>query len=133
MEKPSRVTRRQFVSTAAALAGGALIPNLAARGASAARVDGPVVFWTADPVGPGQTLLLFGDGLGSATVRGARLSDDRPGFPSAPVEPPRGGEELTLAQSNTECLKATIPAEWRPGVYAVWVDQINKPIYANRA
>ena len=133
MDKTNQVTRRQFVSTAAALAAGALIPSLSSSGAPSAPQGGPTVFWTADPVGPGQTLLLFGDGLGGATVSGARLADDPPNFPSPKVDPPTGSEKIELAQSNNECLKATIPAAWRPGLYAVWVDQINKPIYVNRA
>ena len=133
MEKLNQLTRRQFVSTAGALAGGALIPNLASGGAPSAQANGPKVFWVADPAGPGQTLLLFGAGLESATVSGARLADAPLDVPVSVQAEAESGEKLELAQANAECLKVAIPAGWRPGLYTLWVSGANEPIYANLA
>ena len=44
--------------------------------ANIAAAAGPVVFHVSDPVGPGETALLFGDGLAGAAVEGHLLADE---------------------------------------------------------
>jgi hypothetical protein len=45
----------------------------------------PVVYWKCDPVGPDETLLLLGEGLGpQVRVRVASLADVEPSTPEKP-------------------------------------------------
>ena len=85
-------------------------------------VDRPVVFWASDPVGPDQTLMLFGDGLRKGQVRAMRFPDAEPGLPLASPSPRGEGERLPLLQGDGECLKVSIPESWEPGLYGVWVE-----------
>jgi hypothetical protein len=84
--------------------------------------DKPVVFWACDPVGPDQTLMMFGHGLRDGQVRATRLADTEPAVPPAPQLTTGGGERLPLVEGNAECLKASIPESWKLGLYAVWVE-----------
>ena len=93
-----------------------------ANGTGPEAVDGPVVFWASDPVGPDQTLMLFGDGLRKGQVRATRFPDAEPGLPLASPSPRGRGELLPLLQGDGECLKVSIPESWEPGLYGVWVE-----------
>ncbi len=107
-----------------------------ANGTGPEAVDGPVVFWASDPVGPDQTLMLFGDGLRKGQVRAMRFPDAEPGLPLASPSPRGGGERLPLLQGDGECLKVSIPESWEPGLYGVWVETpsgVGRPQVLNRA
>lgn len=75
----------------------------------------PVVFWASDPVGPDETVLVFGEGLNeSNTVRIERLADRSdaraPGVQATDVE---------AQQISSTSLKFTIPKDFGTGVYRI--------------
>jgi hypothetical protein len=98
----------------------------------------PVVVRALDPVGPGETALLFGDGIGpDATAEGLRLPDEqvsnlaarRPEMPSGPAQP------LEVLQASDVCAKVLIPADWKPGMYAIRLRNqagVSDPVFLNR-
>lgn len=96
----------------------------------------PVVSWKVDPVGPGQTLLLFGDGFKDAQVRAVRLPDGQVSVPGlASVFIPASAEALQVLQTGDQCLKVEVPKTWRPGAYAIRLESpagVGAPIVMNR-
>ena len=98
----------------------------------------PVVFRVSDPIEPGQTALLFGDGiLGGVQAYGLRLQDEkvrRP--PSGIVDAPEiGDEELQVLDASDLSAKVLLPDRWKPGAYAIRLengDGLSAPVYLNR-
>jgi hypothetical protein len=98
----------------------------------------PQIFWASDPVRPNETVLIQGSDFGKApVVEIARLADDKateltfqslPGHGGGPLEREEqrrlGVKEwLTapLLQPSDCSLKFVVPADWKPGVFAVRV------------
>ncbi|MBI2300969.1 MAG: hypothetical protein HYU66_18820 [Armatimonadetes bacterium] len=81
----------------------------------------PTIFWASDPVQPGDTVLVTGDGFGqSPEVEVVKL-------PDAPVEPPsgkpyvwpaKGATSAQVLQPGETSLKFALPAGLRTGQYA---------------
>src|SRR5271165_4665474 len=72
---------------------------------------GPVVFRVSDPIQPGETALLFGDSIGAdITAEGWRVPESGPA--PAPLR-------LQILQSSDTSAKVVIPADWKPGLFAV--------------
>lgn len=97
----------------------------------------PVVFWVSDPIEPGQTALLFGDGIGADVIaEGERVPDGPVSGP--PETAPAGkvdGEKLDVLQTSDLCAKVALPDKWTPGLYAIRLKNKNgesQPIYLNR-
>ncbi len=98
----------------------------------------PVVFRVSDPIEPGQTALLFGDGiLGGVQAYGLRLQDEkvrRP--PSGIVDAPEiGDEELQVLDASDLSAKVLLPDRWKPGAYAIRLENgggLSAPVYLNR-
>ena len=92
-------------------------------------VIGPVawtadlVIWHSQPVRPGQSVLLYGDGLEQATVEGRRLDDAAAGLPRADTGPAAGpgATAWTVLQPRRHALKVVVPPEASPGVFALTV------------
>lgn len=80
----------------------------------------PVVIWATDPVGPGQTVVVTGDGFGAKpTVELTRLPDDPAGEPSgAAVMWPAVVAKPEALQAGETSLKFVVPPTSKPGVYA---------------
>jgi hypothetical protein len=97
----------------------------------------PVIYWKCDPVGPDETLMLFGDSLGTgAQVFVGRWPDAKPGSPESAGKLPTGEErKVQPLQTDQQCIKLLIPADWRWGCYRVRVQtaagtaqlEINRP------
>ena len=72
----------------------------------------PVVFWVSDPIEPGQTALLFGDGIGADVVAAGERVPDEP-VAGPPQNAPAGkvpGEKLEVLQASDLCAKQ--PCGW---------------------
>jgi hypothetical protein len=75
----------------------------------------PMVFWASDPVGPDETVLVVGDGLGQVeTVKIGRVPDT-----AERAAPPRQSADVQPVQVTNESLKFTIPKDFAAGVYRV--------------
>ncbi|MBU0607736.1 MAG: right-handed parallel beta-helix repeat-containing protein [Armatimonadetes bacterium] len=84
---------------------------------------GPAVWQIQDPVQPGETVMLFGDGFGDKPqVLLGRADDDSAGIPGG-----RGstdvsyGEGATVLQASDQCLKVLIASKQKPGLYSLLV------------
>jgi hypothetical protein len=86
------------------------------------------VFWVSDPVAPGQTVLVYGDGFsGASAVRWERLAD------VTGTKAVTG--TVTPAQARPHCVKFVLPPNVRPGMFRAKIDtpsgtaeiEINKP------
>jgi Pectate lyase superfamily protein len=104
----------------------------------AAAAAGPSVFWASSPLQPGETALLYGDGLETAAdVRFVRLADgpaEEPGREPRPGDPARGVGAKPV-QPSPASVKAVVPATLQPGVLAAWVrtrDGWTPPVFLNR-
>ncbi|MBI2303045.1 MAG: hypothetical protein HYU66_29405, partial [Armatimonadetes bacterium] len=95
----------------------------------------PQVLWASDPIPPGCTALLFGDGLGRVSrVELARLPDDPPGTPGKLAFPARAARCEPL-QPSPQSVKLRVPAELKPGVLVCRVatpDGLSAPVWLNR-
>lgn len=115
-----------------------LLSTAALHGVSVGQTNAerPVIFWKVDPVGPGQTLLLFGNGLSNARVRGVRLRDLQSHSPlNRESSLPAMTESLRILQADNQCLNIEIPETWQPGTYAIDVSTeagSAEPIVVNR-
>jgi hypothetical protein len=88
----------------------------------------PAIFWASDPVGPDETVVLMGDGFAEgATVEAARQEDGRAKMPPGhvPGRQPSFTKTTPLKplQASRQCVKAVIPAVWKPGVYGMRIRQ----------
>jgi hypothetical protein len=98
--------------------------NCLALAALPAFAAGPVVFRVSDPIQPGETALLFGDSIGADTVaEGWRVPESG----SAPK-----AQRLEVLQASDISAKVVIPAEWKPGMFAVRLRGMKEPVYLNR-
>lgn len=78
----------------------------------------PVVFWVSQPVGPGETVLAFGSGLGSTRdVVLWRLPDAPAQEPGALAQRAGSGVRLRPVQVDDHAVKFIVPALWKSGVY----------------
>ena len=78
----------------------------------------PRVFWASAPVRPNETVLLQGSDLGgAAVVEAARLDDGEAAEPAAAAKV-KTWTRLPLVQQSDCSLKFTLPAGWKPGVFA---------------
>ncbi|HXF07848.1 MAG TPA: glycosyl hydrolase family 28-related protein [Candidatus Acidoferrales bacterium] len=74
----------------------------------------PTIFWASDPVKPGETVLVVGDGFGDKpAVRVERL-DDGAGGPTA-------GVAVEPVQASDQSLKFRLPDDLGAGVYRVQI------------
>ncbi|MFM8421785.1 MAG: tRNA methyl transferase PRC-barrel domain-containing protein, partial [Verrucomicrobiota bacterium] len=82
-----------------------------------------LVIWHSQPVRPGQSVLLYGDGLEQATVEGRRLDDAAAGLPGGDPGPAAGPSATawTVLQPRRHALKVVVPPEASPGVFALTV------------
>jgi len=81
----------------------------------------PVVLWASDPVRPGETALVFGEGFERTTsIEVVRLDDGPPGDPPPPGSVVARGEAVTVEpiQPRPRSVKFVIPLTFRMGVYA---------------
>lgn len=82
----------------------------------------PTVFYATDPVGPGQTVIVAGEGFNaSAKADVARLPDAPPGDPGASSTMGLGPTALVGAevpQADPQCVKFVVPPQLAPGLYA---------------
>ena len=87
---------------------------------TAARAAAPLVYWASDPVGPGQSVLVIGDALGSqAKVEIRRLHDGPIGGPPAVPSAWSGqGVKAEVLQPTDHSLKFVVPDKLAPGVFA---------------
>src|SRR5262245_48495263 len=87
----------------------------------------PIVFWGSDPIRPGETALLYGDGLQQTNeIRVLRLADGPSGVARSGTEAPRSlspsaGVRARPLQPSAASVKMVLPRELAPGVLAVWV------------
>jgi hypothetical protein len=90
------------------------------------------VFWASDPIRPGETAMAIGEGFGAqAVVETARLTDGPTGEPSeAPAAWPESWQRLAVAPATEQSLKFTLPAEWKPGIFAVRITKGNAAVVA---
>ena len=69
----------------------------------------PEILWASDPIRPGETVMIQGHAFGSDTVVEAGPA---PGKPM---------QKLEILDRNEQCLKALIPADWKPNAFALQV------------
>ena len=97
----------------------------------------PVIFHVSDPVGPGETAVLFGGGLGDKVTAVGDQAPDYPVSGPSDMSAPTGRawpapQPLQVLQSSDLCAKVLIPADWGPGMYEVAIPGATSPIYLNR-
>ena len=94
---------------------------------TAAAAARPVVFRVSDPINPGETALLYGDGIGSkVSAEGWRVAESG----SQPA-----AQNLSVLQASEVSAKVVIPMEWKPGLFAVRLRNdagVSDVIYLNR-
>ena len=78
----------------------------------------PSLFWVSEPVYPGETVLLQGDGLATAQVEIARMTDGPPGDPPPGAPGPKSWTRMEALQANARSVKFTLPGDRANGVYA---------------
>ncbi|MBU0607497.1 MAG: hypothetical protein KKI08_06400, partial [Armatimonadetes bacterium] len=78
----------------------------------------PVVWQVQDPVQPGETAMLFGDGFGDKPqVSVGRVGDGPVGAPG-PVSTALPLKPAPVLQARDQCVKFVLPASGKPGLYA---------------
>jgi hypothetical protein len=115
----------------------ALLAGLSSCVASAVAAP-PLVFRVSDPVGPGETAMLFGDGIGpQVRAEGLQLPAGT-GAPAAAENARQQagpGAPLDVLQASHECAKVAIPPTWRRGMYVLWLispsGERSAPVYLN--
>jgi DNA-binding cell septation regulator SpoVG len=84
----------------------------------------PTVFWASDPVQPGQTVVVVGEGFGNqpkVSIRSLVLDDVRqPPAKDAPAT--EGIVTVDVLQPSDQGFKFTIPGTFRPGIYLYQID-----------
>ena len=81
----------------------------------------PVVLWASDPIRPGETALVFGEGFETTkSIEVIRLEDGDPGLPPECPTVLARGEAITVEplQPRPHSVKFTIPESSKPGIYA---------------
>lgn len=95
-----------------------LIAAVLAIGWSSPSRAGPTVFWASDPVAPGETVLVMGDGFAETTsVKVRRLADGIDADASA-----GDALEATVQRGSAESLTFTLPRDLKPGVFRATVE-----------
>ncbi len=76
----------------------------------------PSIFWASDPIGPNQTVLVVGDGLGNVKSISFRRLTDGIDLHSAQAS----GESTILqpVQQGDQSIKFVVPAHIEPGAYS---------------
>lgn len=100
---------------------------------------GPKLFWGSDPIRPGETAMLYGDGIGPKVAAEAWRPDDvivsappdhpEPWMPTAP------GSALRVLQASDKCAKVALPEEFKAGIFAVRLktgEGDSEPYFLNR-
>jgi hypothetical protein len=76
----------------------------------------PEVFWASDPVLPGQTVVVIGEGFGAKPkVLAARLPDQRPAGSHGPSV--KHYTAVDVIQASDQGLKFTLPKTFQPGIF----------------
>ena len=87
----------------------------------------PVVFWHSDPVGPDETIVLAGGNFGpDAVVDLSALSGES--------KAKEKWMSIKPLQATPISLKAVVPANWEPGIYACRVrcgESVSKTVFVN--
>lgn len=95
----------------------------------------PSIFWVSDPVRPDETVLLLTEGASTgSTVEAVRLADGKVTKPGAAAALPAKWTTLKPLQAARQCVKVVLPADWKPGVFALRVREgnaVSNPILAN--
>lgn len=79
----------------------------------------PTIYWSGDPVAPGETALLMGADFGDAPrLELARLPDHPPRGPGREAAWPDRWQPLEVLQPADTALKFVVPQGLRPGVFA---------------
>jgi hypothetical protein len=83
-------------------------------------VAAPIVFWASDPVQPGQTAVVIGEGFGEKPrIEVSRLPDGPPGHPMPKSDHPTTSFVAAAAiQASDRGFKFTVPASLKPGIFA---------------
>jgi len=107
---------------------GALLVLAGWLGLGSGMADGngvPLVTWHSQPARPGQTVLVYGDGLSAARVQIRRLQDIPPGLPGRVGTdsdvPAVAGVESVAIQPREQALKVLLPEGDAPGVFSLQV------------
>ena len=78
----------------------------------------PVVWQVQDPVQPGQTVMLFGDGFGDKPqVALGRVADTSAGSPGGRSGGQQAMAPVAVLQATDQCLKVLVPAGLKPGLF----------------
>jgi len=104
---------------------------------SFARATVPKIFHVSASVQPGETVLLYGDGLAEVSAKGWRIADAEVQDPSEKQSalPSTEGKSLRILQSSNECAKVLLPMDWQPGLYAIRLQNSSSPsdvVWINR-
>ena len=90
--------------------------------ATAAGAERPVVFWSAEPVQPGETAMLQGTGWNvqdsqgvQVTLRSVGENDNQP-------------LEVPLLEGSETSLRFVVPKSWKPGVYRCRIETPGGPV-----
>ena len=81
----------------------------------------PVVFWTSEPVRPGETAIMIGENLGGdPSIEIVRLPDGRIRKPAKSDDSGiKKGMQVETFQANAQSVKFTVPESLSPGLFAV--------------
>ena len=94
----------------------------------------PIVWQINDPVAPGDTCVMFGDGFGTAPkIAAARLTDgpaSSPGHAAAAVVPHGAG--ASVLQATDQCLKVLLSNKLAPGIFSLRVGDERTEVLLNR-
>lgn len=106
-----------------------------------AQAERPIVTWSSDGLSGGQTVLITGEGFvpHKTEVVGIRLPDIAEhsiAELSRVTERPVNAERLRILRMDPQSLAVTLPADWHPGVYALWIglgQEWSAPLLLNKA
>lgn len=82
---------------------------------------GPQIFWSSDPVRPGEAVLLVGDGFGTAPSMELQRLEDAPGEGPGDWIWSGAGTGVEALQPSDSSVKFIFPASLAEGVYALRV------------
>lgn len=80
----------------------------------------PTIFWASDPIRPGETAMVIGEGFGKQPmIEVARLNDTKATKPSTkPFTWPNNGQKVEALQSGDSSLKFVLPESLKTGVFS---------------